>query len=331
MTKRNENPGALTPGNDESGKETNTNISVLHSDKITQQNNGMITLIRGNIVLVYWLSIYRDLGLKRQHADDIINKLVAGTHYIKLTRDEIKPLLDSVASAATPAVKAYYFLTDEGWNRALIEINTDPMLNREAADFIEATKDKMAAVFTRYQKGEVLSLTGEPQKQFSKFVPGAGVLRDFTRQAKTYQRLSGCSLKQSLLRCIEKADTEHRARGGCGFPHLIELTNEMPESKHLLLPAQVGLYLSVTKIGKGLGKSGQKVNKYLDLLGYQESVGSDHTPTEIGIPYSRWEEISIETNDKKIVKQTLIWSVEIIDILRVHIEAEQATLPGCLS
>jgi hypothetical protein len=89
--------------------------------------------------------------------------------------------------------------------------------------------------------------------------------------------------------------------------------------------------LSVTKIGKGLGKSGQKVNKYLDLLGYQESVGSDHTATEIGIPYSRWEEISIETNDKKIVKQTLIWSVEIIDILRVHIEAEQATLPGCLS
>ena len=52
--------------------------------------------------------------------------------------------------------KFYHFLTDEGYNRTVLEVNTSGMKDREIAARIEQRKDEMAAVFTKYKRGELL-------------------------------------------------------------------------------------------------------------------------------------------------------------------------------
>jgi hypothetical protein len=136
---------------------SDVSIEVINATGI---DAGTITLIKSGQPFVYWLNLYRELGLSITHAEKVIRKLTPGTHYIKLTREEIRPLLDSIPGAGIPnipAVRSYYFLSPEGWNRAILEIETDSMINRAAAASLEETKNKIAKVFTRYQRGEVLS------------------------------------------------------------------------------------------------------------------------------------------------------------------------------
>lgn len=135
----------------------------------TTNNSGTITLFdKMGRPHVYWLHIYHGLGISAAHANKIIKKLTPETHYIKLSRDEFKAVLLGINDPlilSIPAVSSYYFINDEGWNRAIVEIETELMHNKDAAKDIEETKNLMASVFTRYQHGEVLSLAADQHKK----------------------------------------------------------------------------------------------------------------------------------------------------------------------
>lgn len=291
-------------------------------------------LIADGEPLAFWTHAYQNLEMTKGHASRVKNRLEKLNVLVKVSISELKGFYPWVYAACTQNYISdfYYFLDREGYNRLVIEVDTAGMKDREIAARIEERKDKMVNIFTRYEKGEVLSLKGDVPKRKGLFVPSAGILRDRLRQVDTYVKCTHCSRKEAILICLKIADEDHKRLGGSGFEPLIAHAESMPDDEKHLQPAKPGLYINVTKIGKLLGVTGQKVNKGLDTLGYQKSSGSEHMPTEIGTPYSRWEEVKITKDDgTSISKYHLIWSADIVDLLRVHFEAEQATLPECFS
>jgi hypothetical protein len=326
----------------EDGTQVNTNVSsekknvprFSHVEIFTaiQPDGSEVTAgIFDGVATLLWFDLYRKMGLNKDHAKKIPERLDEGKHYIELTKEEIKRDYPTVAKLASlnPRATSLFFLTEEGWYRAIQDIGTGSMNNKEIAANIDRLKDEMASIFARYKRGEVLSLKGDTSKQIPKYVPGAGILRDRLRQSQTYQRYTGCSKEEATLLCLKIADEDHKRLGGSGFEALIAKTQEMYGDKCHVLPVPTGIYLSVIQIGKKLGVSGQAINKHLDKLGYQENDGAIHVPTDLGMSYAKAEDTTfLKPDGSTTTKVHWYWSREMVEILRVHIQAEQVTLPG---
>jgi hypothetical protein len=294
----------------------------------TISENNLTGIVIDGTPYLYWLRMYQELGIAREHAPKIIARLTTGTHYIKFTKEEFLQLSGSEANLATvnPHAKTYYFVTEEGYNRAIMEIGTGSMNNSEIAAAIEAKKDLIANIFTRYQKGEVLSLN--PMRA-QKRIPGAAIVRDNMRQFKTIRDLTGCSGEEAYKICIKRADEEHRNLGGTGLIHLLGI--HIPEPQKLIeseIPLESGMYISPTKIGEKLQKpkSAQFVNKILTDMGYQESDGYKHAPTALGLSFCKQVIDTFQHSDKESTsKARLIWKIDIINIINKKIEHDSQT------
>jgi len=130
-------------------------VEVITAEVFEDNYSGVI--IDGTPYL-YWYQIYSSLGLSVDHAGVILKKLTPVKHFISFTRAEIKEIFLSTDDLSVlPAVRMYHFLTAEGLNRAIMEISTGHMNNSVVAAAIDAKKDHIASIYTRYQKGEVLS------------------------------------------------------------------------------------------------------------------------------------------------------------------------------
>jgi len=154
----------------------------------TVENSELHALIIEGQTHIYWLDLYKKLGLSSKHAGDVISRLTEGIHYRRFDREEIKAILDSVTvTVVLPPVRAYYFLTSEGWNRAIIEITESRLNNTEVAERISKLKDKMASVFTRYQSGETLSLAADQTPALvGEVAPAGDELAEAEKRIKLY-------------------------------------------------------------------------------------------------------------------------------------------------
>lgn len=127
-----------------------------------QTEDNLTGIVIDDVPHLYWLRIYQAIGLNADHAGMVLKRLTPGKHYVTFTRSEIKAIFTSIDDLSIlPAVRSYHFLTVEGYNRAIMEISTGYMNNPEIAAAIDAKKDKMASIFTRYEQGEVLSIADE--------------------------------------------------------------------------------------------------------------------------------------------------------------------------
>lgn len=154
-----------------------SNLQIQVIDAQTEDN--LTGIIIDGVPYLYWLRVYQALGIRKEHAPKIISRLAEGIHYRKFTRDEFALLSGTVDVTATVFIgaKSFVFLTAEGYNRAIMEITESRLNDPEVAAAINAKKDKMASIFTRYQSGETLSLatdqtpalmgevTTDPEKQ----------------------------------------------------------------------------------------------------------------------------------------------------------------------
>lgn len=114
-------------------------------------------LIGDGVPYAFWTHAHQNLEMAKNHASMVKRRLIEGKHIIKVSNSELKEFYPTVHAACTVKYKSdwYYFLTDEGYNRTIIEVNTSGMKDREIAARIEHRKDEMAFVFTKYKQGEL--------------------------------------------------------------------------------------------------------------------------------------------------------------------------------
>lgn len=95
-------------------KHTNHDISELKLDIInaTGINPGKKVLIKNGVPHVYWLDLYRELGLSQQHAAKIILGF-DDTDCIKLNRNELVKFCPNDILNIFPKVCYYYFVNEE--------------------------------------------------------------------------------------------------------------------------------------------------------------------------------------------------------------------------
>ncbi len=298
---------------------SNLEIQVIDA----QTDDNLTGLVIDGVPHLYWLRVYKSLGITASHAQEVIKRLSPEKHYIRFSKSEFNEKYPSIHTASIVSEKAtaYYFLTAEGLNRAIIEIRTREMDNKEIAAAIDAKKDHMASIYTRYQKGETLSLAADNAKTE---LPGdskaaeiidenLAIANSFIKYACPHVKIDpGLVISTSLTRA-EQLIQKHG-----GETDLTHLKGMLPR-----VLADPPAYLTPSLIGKLWGFQASRVNDILEKLGYQESSyrisetsGLKHkewSPTKKGEPHGEWKPItaghrngSIHTGYKWYWKESII-------------------------
>lgn len=132
-------------------------MSDFEVQVINDRPDNLTGVVIDGVPYLYWLRVYKSLKITASHAQEVINRLTEGKHYIRLTKSELKrkyPTLHAACIVASNA-SAAYFITHEGMNRAITEIQTSRMDDEKSIEFINIKRDEMARVFTLYEQGEL--------------------------------------------------------------------------------------------------------------------------------------------------------------------------------
>lgn len=300
-------------------------MSDVTLEVITGQTSDLHAVIIEGVTFVYWLDLYQAIGLQSKHAGDVISRLTEGIHYKRFNRSEIKEILDGITVTVTlPAVRTYYFLSAEGWNRAILEITESRLNNPEVAAHISDLKGKMANIYTRYQSGEVLSKAADeiPSLPGEAYVPVAVVLED---QMAIARIMIGEGVEPAIAKAVAISVTEDITHCGDTLTPWRNLIQADP------LMAEPAL-LTATDIGKSIGgMSAVTVNKVLQKLGYQIKQGKEWVPTYTGKLYARFVPQEIKHNRGIIRHMQLKWLPSIVEKLRQGMFYEQRGQTGLFS
>lgn len=289
-----------------------------------QTEDNLTGLVIEGVPHLYWLGLYKALELSQDHAVKVIQKLTKGKHYVSYSRSEIKEIFSGNAVLSLlPAVRSYHFLTEEGYSRAIMEISTGHMNNRDVAAAIDRKKDEIANIYARYQQGEVLSKSTEhpalPGDAPEAYAPVAVVLED---QLAVARIMIGEGVEPAIARSMAFHVTEEITRCGDALTPWRPLIQADP---FLAEPA----ILTPTDIGKELGgMTGRTVNQILVKLGYQKKVGSEWTPTQSGKIYARFVPQEIQHNRGVLRHMQLRWLPAVIEKIREKMYYEQKGQTG---
>lgn len=312
------------------------NMSESKIEVINETADGLTGIIIDGTPYLYWLSVYKALGIHRQHAAEVILRLKERVHYIKFSKEEFLQFSGTVNVSLTVDQRAsnYYFLTDVGWIRAITEISPGHMSDPEIARKIDALKDHIAEIYTRYKRGEVLSIVDE-KKHLPGFVPAAVVVEDYLKQAEIFSRIIGVELNIAASSCIARAELDLQEMGHSG--DLTYLSSLLTRPANLPLPA----YLNATSIGAEVGLSPRTVNNLLEKFGYQTSAyitsksGFQHKkwfPTDKGHQHGEFKPFSQAHNSGSIHSEYVwYWRESIIEEMKKIMFSErigQQQLPG---
>jgi len=290
---------------------------------ITAQTDDNLTgLIIDGKPHLYWLSLYRALGLTQDHASRIITYLSEGKHYVSFSRSEIKEIFSgNDVLSLLPAVRKYHFLTEEGYNRAIMEISTGHMNNPDIATAINRKKDHIANIYTRYQQGEVLSKATEHQALPGdvSYAPVAVVLED---QLAIARLMINEGVEPAIARSMAFHVTEEITHCGDALTPWKPLIQADP---FLAEPA----ILTPTDIGRELGgMTARTVNQILVKLGYQKKVGNEWVPTQSGKLYARFVPQEIQHNRGMLRHMQLKWLPAVVEKIRERMFYEQKGQQG---
>lgn len=262
---------------------------------------------------LYWLRVYKALGIRKEHAPKIISRLTEGVHYRKFSNAEFSLLFPTVAKTATvySSAKSFVFITAEGYNRAIIEISTGHMNDSVTAAAIDRKKDEIANIYTRYQQGEVLSKATEhpalPGGTPEVYAPVAVVLKD---QLAIADLMIARNVEPAIAHNIAFSNTEEITH--CGdvltpWRPLIQADPFLSEPA-LLTPRDIGMELG--------GMSAISINKILVKLGFQKKIGSEWTPTQSGKIYAKFVPQEIQHNRGVMRHMQLKWVPAVVEKIR---------------
>lgn len=269
---------------------SNFNVEIINADN----EDGLIGLVINGTPYMFWLFIYKSLGLSPQHARKILLSLEEGKHYVSFSKSKLNEICDTLNVTFIPNVSRAYFLTEEGLNRAIMEIETSRMDNQEIANKINDLKNQMAHIFARYQRGEILSLALDKANIDPTAISGkaAIIVSDCFDIAKAINEHFGVDKTVATVHLLNGYKPEMIQAGHSG--------NIEPIVQ--LLPISVDedeAYLTATAIGDIVGLSNRTVNKTLKEWGYhieKTRIGSSGKmkpdgwkPTTKGFPEGGWK------------------------------------------
>ncbi len=104
--------------------------------------------------------VYQNLEMTHNHAISVLERLKIGKDYIVVSKSELKAIeaYCNVALQYHKNTNEYVFLTEYGYNRLVMEVNTSGMKNQEIATRIEQRKTDMAEVFVKFKRGELIQI-----------------------------------------------------------------------------------------------------------------------------------------------------------------------------
>lgn len=339
VRKSNEKTRPAAPGSELqdmgiSKTDSNVSLSVVkniprwkHAELFKSIQNDGSTIVAGlfdDTPTLYWLDLYKKIKLSRAHASEIIGRLIEGVHYIALTRFEIKAIIKlSVNKSLTLNVRPeiFYFLTEEGWYRAVQDIGTGYMDDPEVAANINKLKDEMASIYAKYRRGEVLNAP-QVQSPFPDipYQPAARVLQDQLEIAKIFAVTFTVPIGKVNSVAIRNTEdiTGVNLRGYSRFI-LVEPSEENKEA------------LNATQIAELVGLEGtqagaRKVNQAFSEMGFHTKVsgGNDWIETSTGAPHVLKNPYTkgFESGSKHTGYQ-IRWKPDVIPLLKEHFKQKE--------
>jgi hypothetical protein len=105
-----------------------------------------------------WTHVYQNFEMTSAHANEIRKRLIPGIHFIEVSKSEMEQFdpCTNVTLMVGFNSPVYYFLTEEGFNRIVIEVDTSRMKNPDAVSRINKRRDEIAHIYTLYQRGELV-------------------------------------------------------------------------------------------------------------------------------------------------------------------------------
>ena len=278
----------------------------VFSFEVKGEPKGLGFVING-VPYLLWTHVYQNLEMTRQHARKLVLGLKEGTQVILISNEQMNALNTRVNGAFTLgfSTPVYYFVTAEGFNRALMEVDTSGMKDKKIAAAIEKRKNEMAKVFTEYQNGTLAlpegkrSRTGKkPELSFVQITP---VLKDYIAAGRSL----GLDKRTVYLKAIELTE---RKTG----EDLSTYKDEIP-----VLPAtKRGALYTSTAVAEKFGKGKHAANKFMEDNGLLIKIGKEYGFTQIGEKYGEMVPITIVTGSGRITKYAPRWKLEVIDYLR---------------
>jgi hypothetical protein len=320
---------------------TDSHIQVINEK--TEDN--LTGIVIDGVPYLYWLRVYKTLGLTPNHARKVIERLEPQKHYIYFLRGEFKDKYPTVYKSSTvdPHAASVIFLTAEGYNRAIIEIGISYIQDPVVAAAVNAKKNEIASIYTRYQQGEVLSIaTDKVKEELPGYIKASDIIDENLAIANSFIKYACPHLKIDpglvTSACLSHAEQVIQKRGD-----EIDLTHLKGMIPRLLTgePAT----LTATTIGEYFSISRTKINEILEYLGYhahsyRSGSSGNHkewTPTPKGELHGEWKPVTKGHHTGSIYSSyKWYWKESIIRELREHLFGDkvhtgQATLPEAAS
>lgn len=276
----------------------------VFSYEVQGKQTGLGLVINGTPYML-WTHVYKNLEMEHTHALKVFRRLKSN-HYLSMTRSDLDSVLSRCATVAHPKFNssAYYFISKEGFNRAVMEIDTSLMNDRDIAEMIDKQKDKMAAVFTHYESG-TLALPA-PKQQMKKLAGGYPVVNPIFKDRKALGKGIGLDEYASTINALK--DTEEIT--GVNLQRYIEMVPAPKEN-----PADN--LITSTSIAERFGVSKNRAYKFLADNFLVERFGKDWILTDEGKKYGRMVKTTISSTDGRVIPRVFPkWTAEVMKYLR---------------
>lgn len=284
----------------------------VFSFEVKGEPKGLGFVING-IPYMLWTHVYQNLEMTRQHARKIVSGLKEGTQVISISNEQMNALNTRVNGAFTLgfSTPVYYFVTAEGFNRAIMEVDTSGMKDKKIAAAIEKRKDEMAHVFTEYTNGTLALPAGKKPRTLKSmdvksFTPVAPVLKD---------NLSACrSIGMDKRTATITALTLTEKETGKDLSPLKSYCETHYDFKFPRL-ANKNIFSS-TAIAEKFGKSSKVSNQFLSENGLLIKIGDAWGLTDLGAKFGEMEGTEIRTGNKVTVRYNPKWSSDVVAYLK---------------
>ncbi len=291
-----------------------TRIKTLDvfSFDVKGEPKGLGFVINGKPYML-WTHVYQNLEMVADHASRVIKRLNPAD-YFYLTRDEIASIFSGFDGLSMPVLHnapGYYLLSEKGFNRAIMEVDTSGMKDRKVAAAIEKRKDEMAHIFTEYKNGTLALPAGKkPRSRKSmdvkSFTPISPVLKD---------NLSACrSIGMDKRTATITALTLTEKETGKDLSPLKSYCETHYDFKFPRL-ANKNIFSS-TAIAEKFGKSSKVSNQFLSENGLLIKIGDAWGLTDLGAKFGEMEGTEIRTGNKVTVRYNPKWSSDVVAYLK---------------
>jgi len=286
-----------------------TRIKTLDvfSFDVKGEPKGLGFVINGKPYML-WTHVYQNLEMVADHASRVIKRLNA-SDYFYVTRGEIASIFSGFDSLSMPVLHnapGYYLLSEKGFNRAIMEVDTSGMKDRKIAAAIEKRKDEMAHIFTEYKNGTLALPAGKkPRSRKSmdvkSFTPISPVLKDYLSAGRSI----GLDKRTATLKAIEMTEK----KTGEDLSTYKECVPALPAKTR-------GVLYSSTAIAEKFGKHSKVSNQFMAENGLLIKIGREWGLTVLGEKYGEMEAITITSGKGSRTNYAPRWKPDVIEYLK---------------